>query len=68
MKYIEQFRIAMNKIVCNPDFKIALSPVGSHLKISETLNPNQPVVPKGKLELPLGAFASLRSLVISNST
>lgn len=68
MKYIEQFRIAMNKIVCNPDFKIALSPVGSHLKISETLNPNQPVVPKGKLELLLRAFASLRSLVVSDST
>lgn len=68
MKYIEQVRRAMKKIVCNPDFKIALSPVGSHLKISETLNPNQPVVPKGKLELPLREFASLRSLVVSNST
>lgn len=45
-----------------------LSPVGSQLKISENLKPNQLVSLAMKLEFFLRDFASLGSLVLSNST
>lgn len=52
MKYVEQIRIITNKTIFNPDFIISPSPVGSQLKTSENLNPNQPVVLEARLEHP----------------
>ena len=56
----------MSKVICSSGLNIALSLVGSQIKILEN-NPNQQVVLEAKLEYPLTDFSSLRDLVVSNS-
>lgn len=68
MKHIEQMRIIISKTICNTDLKIALNPVGSQLKMSENLNPNQSLTLEAKLECLLRDLARLKSLVVSKST
>lgn len=68
MKYSEQIRKTINKTIYNPDLKIAPSPTGSQLKMSENLNSNEPLTPEAKMECSLQDLARLRSLTASNST
>lgn len=58
----------MSRTICSPELKTALSPVGSQLKMSENLNPNQPVALEAELECLLRHLARLRSLDVSIST
>ena len=56
LRHIKQIGTVVSTTICNPDFETALSPVGSQLKISEQLNPNQLVVLLAKVECSLFFF------------